>query len=348
MAERLINIPETKKNYFTVRGKVTGVAKDNFYRENKTRNGNTVKVINFGVTYDTNATIYMELTAFKQDNVYFYKKGETSKAIPWANRNKFHEDGWSLIGTTIGLAQETDENGKTKNVNITLANYDAVDYLRENLKDGMDVLVKGKTEYSSFINKEGNTVRKRTYVPTEIRSTYKPVDFDAEDYQPLHTFTQEIVFQSIDQEKDMDDKPTVRFILEANVVGYNSIENVSYIVENKAMATAFRKLLKPYNSIVVSGDIVEKVSVEHVKSDSPWGEFAKPKINRSATRELIITEVDDESQDNDKYNKNDFEAALKRIQNAKTAESNFGGSTKKAVDVEADEDDAWGDDDLPF
>ena len=146
----------------------------------------------------------------------------------------------------------------------------------------------------------------------------------------------------------MDDRPTGRFVLEANVVSYNSIENISFIVENKGMATAFKKLLKPYNSIVVDGEIVEKVNVEQVKSDSPWGEFAKPKISRNATRELIITKVDDESQDNDKYNKNDFEAALKRIQNAKMAESNFGGSTKKAIDVEADEDDAWGDDDLPF
>ena len=92
--DRIFELPVTRGS-FQLKGKVSGVEKDNFYTEKKTKNGNDFRAVNFGVSYDENATIYVGINGMPRDKVYFSKrgaKGEKSetKAIDWKDRNKFN------------------------------------------------------------------------------------------------------------------------------------------------------------------------------------------------------------------------------------------------------------------
>ena len=51
MAKKIHELPQTKGE-FELRGIVNGVEKDNFYKETKTRNGNTFRRVNLGIEYD--------------------------------------------------------------------------------------------------------------------------------------------------------------------------------------------------------------------------------------------------------------------------------------------------------
>ena len=109
---RLFELPETKGS-FQVKGKINGVEKEKFYTSKKTRTGKDFRAVNFGCMYDDKKTVFMSLNGMPQNDVYFSKKNQDTgktdtKKVAWANRHKFNEDGWRLIGTNLGLTKTTD------------------------------------------------------------------------------------------------------------------------------------------------------------------------------------------------------------------------------------------------
>ena len=62
------------KGYFQVKGKVTGVKKENFYTEGKARNGKDYRRINFGVEYQPDCSVYVQQFGIPQDYVYYSKQ----------------------------------------------------------------------------------------------------------------------------------------------------------------------------------------------------------------------------------------------------------------------------------
>ena len=336
--KRLFDLPQTR-GVFQVRGHALGTEKDNFYKETKTRAGNDFRRVNFGVTYDDKATIYVDINGNVRDKVYFSrrnpdtKKNET-KEVSWSDRNKFKEDGYSVIGVSCGLEQKKDDDGKVNNVVKNLVEYDACAYVNAYLKDDMDVFVSGNIEFSSFTNQKGDTSRRVNYRPTKIYACKKPVDFEEEGYEPQHDFKQTIVFRDIEQEND-GSKDTGRFVLSAWIVTYNSIETASFIVENKNLASLFKKNLKEYNAISVHGRIDCRAVVEEVSTEDVWGERSKmDRINHPVVREMIITGADPASIDKDSYTEKEMNAALEAIRKAKNAEDNFADKN--------DDGDDWG------
>lgn len=334
---RLFDLPETKGS-FQLKGIVSGTEKDNFYKDITTKSNRAMRIINFGVKYSEGTTLYVNLQGMEQDNVYFSKraekKGEKADTVkvPWADRFSYNREGYRLIGKNIGVKKKVDENGKTVNDKKVLTDFDACKEVNENLKDDASVFIKGDLDYSSFVDNGGNKRTSTKLVPNQI-SLCQDIDFNSDDYTQQNDFNQVIIFMGIEQEK-VDDKPTGRFVVLAKIVTYSNIEDAEFIVENKDLANKFKKSLKPYNAIKVSGHMVSSTQTEVVDDDDNWGEEdALEKVSAPTKREFIITGAKGSSLDKETYTEKNVSEAIAKINRVNKAESDFC----------SDDSDDWGD-----
>lgn len=347
MANRLFELPETKGT-FQVQGIVNGVQKEKFYNVSKTKTNKDFKRVNFGCEYDEKKTVFLDLNGMPQQNVYFSRRaqdGKTeTKAVPWGNRNTFNEDGFRMIGVNLGLTKTTDANGSSVNDKKTMHAFDACDYIKDNLQDDMSIFVKGNTEFSSYLDKEGNVRRGIKYVPNQI-SLCKEVVFEEYDYEnkkPKHHFTQTIVFKEVNQEL-MDGKSTGRFIVDAKIVTYSDIVDTEFIITDLKLANLFKKNLKPYNAITVHGCIEVSHQVEVVVEEDEWGETNEMNNNFGTVKtEMVILGASPSTIDRETYNEQNVHDAINKIRNAQKAEQNFNGTANTNAESN---DDAWGADD---
>ncbi len=345
---RIFDLPETKGS-FQLKGIVTGAEKDKFYKEIKTRSNKDMRIVNFGVTYDEDSTLYVNIQGMEQENVYFSKKSEKKgeKAetvkVPWMDRFTYNREGFRLIGKNIGVRKKIDNEGKTVNDKKILTDFDACKEINDNLKDGASVFIKGNLDYSSYLDNAGNKRTSTKLVPNQI-SLCKDVDFTDEKYEQQNDFNQVIVFVGIEQEKE-NDRPTGRFIVLAKIITYNNIEDVEFIIENKELANRFRKSLKPYYSIKVSGHMVTSIQTETIEDDDEWGEEdAMEKVSTPIKREFIITGAKGSTLDKDTYTEENVMEAISKIHKANKAESDFGDSDDEwgeIASMDIDDDAAW-------
>lgn len=339
--ERLFDLPETK-GVFQIKGVVNGTLKDNFYKEIRTKSNKDMRMVNMGVEYAQGSTLYVSLQGMEQENVYFYKRPEKKDEksdvvrVPWTDRFSYNREGYRLIGKNIGVRKKIDENGKTVNDKKILTDFDACKEVGENLKDGASVFVRGNLDYSSFFDNNGNKKISTKLIPNQI-SLCADVDFNDDNFTQQNDFNQAIVFMGIDQEKE-NDKLTGRFVVMAKIITYNNIEDVEFIIENKDLANKFKKNLKPYNAIKVSGHMVCSVQTEIATNDDDWGEEdAIEKVYAPAKREFIITGAKSSTIDKELYTEANVTEAIAKIVNANKAENDFGGNV-----------DDWGDEDLSY
>lgn len=345
---RIFDLPETK-GLFQLKGIVTGTEKDKFYKEIKTRSNKDMRIVNFGVTYDEDSTLYVNIQGMEHEDVYFSKKSEKkgekkeTVKVPWVDRYTYKREGFKLIGKDIGVRKKIDDKGKTVNDNKRLADFDACKEINDNLKDGTSVFIKGNLDYSSYLDDTGNKRTSTKLVPNQI-SLCKEIDFTDEKYKQQHDFNQVIVFIGIEQERE-DDRPTGRFIVFAKIITYSNIEDVEFIIENKELANRFRKSLKPYYSIKVSGHIVTSIQAETIEDDDEWGEEdAMEKVSTPIKREFIITGAKGSTLDKDTYTEENVMEAISKINKANKAESDFGDSDDEwgeIASMDIDDDAAW-------
>ena len=343
MANRIFDLQETKGS-FQVKGIVSGVDKDRFYTDKKTKTGKDFRAVNFGCEYGDKKTVYMSLNGMPQQNVYFSKRNPNTnktetKPVPWANRNKFHEEGFRMIGVGLGLTKTTDANGKPVNDKKTMAPFDACEYIKAHMQDDMSTFIKGNVEFSSYVDNEGNTRRSVKYIPSQI-SLCKEVDFgayDGVDNKPVHDFTQTIVFMGIDKEKE-NDKDTGRFIVSAKIVTYSDIVDTEFYITDAKLAGMFRKNLKAYTAISVHGRIEVTHNVQEVEEEDSWGEAnAMNAVSAPTKTEMIITGATPSTIDKETYTEKNVAEAMAKVRASKTAEQNFSGKTN-----ESSNDDDWG------
>lgn len=343
MANRIFDLPECKGN-FQVKGIVSGVEKDRFYTDKKTQTGKDFRAVNFGCEYNDKQTIYMSLNGMPQTDVYFSKRNQETgktetKKVTWANRNKFNEDGFRMIGVGLGLTKTTDKDGKSVNDKKTMTSFDACEYIKKNLKDDMSTFIRGSIDFSSYTDKEGNVRRSVKYVPNQI-SLCKDVDFDEydEDNKPVHDFTQTIVYTGIEKEK-VDDKDTGRFVVSAKIVTWSDIVDTEFIITDAKLAGLFKKNLKSYSAISVHGRIEVTHSVQEESEDDGWGEAnTMTSVSAPTKTEMIITGATPSTIDSESYTEKSVAEAVKAIKASKTAEQNFSGKATSSDDAED-----WGD-----
>lgn len=345
--ERLHELKQTA-NSFQVRGIVTGTQSNRFYKNGTGKNGGSWNVVEFGVKIADGKTVYIKLMGFPRDEVFYYKKGENgakgiTQKVKWKDRKKAPGKDYRLIGVNISTGK--DEEGK--NVNETFVEYDAVEWMHDNLVDGDSVFIKGNLDFSSYTDKNGETRKQINMVPTQISYTQKPIDFDAEDYKEMCEFENTIVFSSIDKEEDENGKATGRFVLSGYSVGYNTVESVAFIIDSDhaKVASAIKKNMKPGNSIKTYG----RVSVQNIIEDVPaeddgWGSTEtspmEKKVAAPTIREYMVYKVDGSTFDTETYTEKEIANALKKIKAAKEAAANFGDKVSNGVSVDADD---WAD-----
>lgn len=346
MANRIFELTETRGS-FQCKGKINGVERDKFYTEKKTKNNKDFRAVNFGCEYNDKTSIYLSLNGMPQNEVYFSKRNaETGKTdvekVAWANRNKFSKDGFRMIGVNLGLVKTTDKDGKEVNDKKTMHAFDACEYIKGNLKDDMSTFIRGNIEFSSYLDKDGNTRRSIKYVPNQV-SLCKEVDFeefDGADNKPVHDFTQTIVFMGIDKEK-VDEKETGRFIVQAKIITYSDIVDTEFVITDAKLANLFKKNLKAYNALSVHGRIEVSHKVEETTEDDGWGESnSMAAVSAPTKTEMIITGATPSTIDRETYNEKNVSEAIAKIRNARTAEQNFTGNASSDTG-----DDDWGSDD---
>ena len=355
MANRIFDLQETKGS-FQVKGIVNGVASNRFYTSKKTKTGKDFRAVNFGCAYDMQKSIYLNLNGMPQQNVYFSKRNQATgktetKTVTWANRNKFNEEGFRMIGVNLGLEKTYDEKTK-KEVNLkkTMTSFDACEYINENMHDDMSVFIRGNLEFSSFSDNDGNIRRSSKYVPNQVSMCQDVVyaEYNNDTNKPVHDFTQNIVFMGIDKEK-VDDKATGRFVVSAKIITYSDIIDTEFFINDEKLAGVFRKNLKPYYAITVHGKIEVSHSVQEVEEEDCWGEAnSMNSVNNPTKIELIITGATPSTIDKETYNEKDVNAAIKKIRASKEADEKFVANNDNGSD-DAD----WGegasdDDDEPW
>jgi hypothetical protein len=340
----------TTPGNFQMKGIVTGTQNpQRFFSEKIFESGSKMKLVSFGVKYDTDKTLYPTIQGFTRNDVYFSKKNkETNKTetqkVPWAQRMTYGEQhpGWNIIGVNVGITKGEDD----KNVIQHLTEYDAAQYIKENLKDDVSVFVRGNLEFRSYTNRNNEVSRSQNLIATQV-SLCANVDFSADGFEPTHEWTQEIVYTGIEQETDTNGKTTGRFILSGYVVSFNAIEPVSFIITNAKFAQNIRKKLKPYNSIQCHGKIEVTHMIEEVASTTTdeWGEENKMdrRANAPSIRELICTGANPETIDTESFSEELVAAGIKKLKVKEQVAKNFGDKNEVAK-VADDTGDDWGDD----
>lgn len=340
--QRLFDLPETKGS-FQVKGLVNGMEKNNAFKETTTKTNKSMRLLNFGIMYQDKSTVYVNLNGMERDYVYFYKKAEKKgekgsvEKVNWEDRFAFNRDGYRMIGINVGVKKIVDTSGKVVNDKKLLTDYDACKEIYTNLKDDNSVFVRGNLDYSSYIDNNGNKRNSVKLVPTQV-SLCQDVDFTDEDYDQINDFNQVIVFMNIDKEKDDNGVTTNRFIVEAKIVTYSTIENMNFIIENPKLANMFKKNLKPYYAIKVSGHIVASVQTEVVQDEDEWGEKDQMEfVTAPVRREFIITGAKGSSIETEIYSQKNMEDAIRKINDAHKAET---------VYEAGENEDGWGEDDF--
>lgn len=346
MAKESIHNLKQTSNSFQCRGIVSGTKSQKFYKDKIGPNQNGIS-LNFGVNIADKKTVFITLTAYPKKEVYYSKRGEngskgTTKAVAWKDRHKSPGEGYNLIGTKITTGKDADGN----NINTVFAEYDAVNYLKENLKDGDSVFIKGKIEFRSWTGKDGQLIKSINLVPNQISYTKKPIDFDEEGYKEMCEFENTLVFSSVEPETDENDKKTGRFILTGHSIAYNSVENISFIIpaEQEKLAKNLHKAMKPGYAIKTFGRVEVINDISAVESDSDgWGDTSPmERVNTPTKREYIVYRADPNSIEKEDYSEDKITEAIRKIKAAKTAKENFG--EKPNIDVSVDDDD-WDTDD---
>lgn len=352
-SNRLFNLPETKGT-FQLEGLITDCDKDDFYKESKTQKGKDKRTLSFGVKVEPNVKIGCKIQAFEKPKVYFTKREKNgdkttykTKDISWADRFKSVEElglgeGWNLIGSRAGLEKITDDKGRVVNKKMILDPFDLTKYASEHMEDNQSVFIKGDIEYGSFTDDSGNKRQWSRMTPTQISLTSKAIDLNDEERKPKSDFKQTIVFTNIEQEKD-DDVPTGRFIVYGKIIGYSSVDDAEFYINDKKLAKTLKNNVKPYSSIDVWGHIKTEIQTEEVEvEDDGWGE-ADPtkKVVNSARKELIITGASKDSIDSETYTREAIDEAIEAIKKAEAARSDFGESDNSKTD-NSFTDDEWG------
>jgi single-stranded DNA-binding protein len=336
------------KGEFNLVGIVSGINHENAYREGITKQGKNKgkewRSIRFAVATSRTNKIFVELTGWEQDEVTAYssEKKETKK-FPWSKRNKLPE-GYAILQVRASL--EKDEDDK-KYVQKAMTAYDAVDYIREHLKDGDSVWVKGEISFQEFEGRNGQIVHKTVYTIKSIGKTRNPVDFDAEDFEETAGFVQNIIFDSAER-----DEETNKVIVNAYIVSFNGKASRGQFTvnaeTNPKMAEAFLKKCHFGDTMELYGIcrnelITKEEDIEDEGEEDPFNSEERPrgtiKVIRDYETELLIKGVTKGTWEQGVYTEDDFISMQ--------AEEDY-GSDKSSIDEDDDDPFTEDDDDLPF
>lgn len=320
MANEIENIRlKATDGIFEVRGVIFGMKSEKAFKEFDTKNKKPMRIANIGLRISDSETMYLSLNGMVQEFVTFTKSVPNEKPlvekVAWDKVKSFKKEGFRMMG--IGLAlHKNEETGKNEEVKI-MTQYDAIEYIKENLVDGASVYVKGKIEHGSFEDTATKEVRKTTkFVPNGIYLNGVGIDFQNKETVKHAEFAQTLVFKEAVKRED-------KFFINCAIVGYNSYEEIE-IEASEELATQMKNRLKPFNSITVTGVIKSVQDVETVTSEV-WGESSTVgKAKSSGKTAIYATGARGETVNTETYAKKilaEYEEQILNIKKEKASKS---------------------------
>lgn len=328
---------EETKGTFNLKGIVVGLDSENSKREGVTKSDKDFKALSFDIQTSPTNRVRVEMFGMERDVVFYSSKVKQSKKVPFENRHKTNLKGYALLGVRLNPTGNSSDRK-------TLIEYDAVDFIKDNFKDGDSVSITGQLDFSEFENKQGEMVNKTSFRIQSISKEKEAIDFTSEGFTPTSFFKQDIVVTDLLEEEN-------RLFINAKIIKYNGdLADASFVVEAdklKKFAKTLKKTLKFGDFIQVKGWVVSEAiqSVEKIEADDEeddWGGETPEGMDSSYitnyVNELIIVNVDKDSYESQKYSEEDLFSQ---------EQENFGEDTisNKDFEEEEEEDD---DDELPF
>jgi hypothetical protein len=375
MAKQDSKLQQTKSSFKFI-GKVTRIDKDGAFREETMTkgkmNGKTYRSLRFGVKTSQTNEMTTQMFSFEPEQVFMWnsekKKADSSykgDRIPFATweaqQDELREQGFAVLQSRVGL--EYGEDGKLQSKG--LPSFVASQEIYENLNNGDSVVVEGDIRHSSW-EKDGKVTPQTQFNITKVFKI-KDVDFDAENFEEVTYFEEEIVFVDC----DIDKKEGKAFVTGRTIAYNGDFEDAQFVINFKdeegnndagmvKLAEAFKKKFNFGDVLNIFGDAVNRVIVAEVEDEedndddllSALGGKSKPKhaqsfVSRTYIQEMQIHGVD--AWDKGVYTEDDFVKDELLSDGKEDLTDELGGKKKKASSnpFETDSDDI-SDEDLPF
>lgn len=340
------SVLEQTKGKIKLTGIVTGISNENSVREGFTKvSEKAYKSLTFFVQTSEHNRVKVELFGMIKDQVIAYSsKARTSKRIDWAKRNDNHGD-FKVLGVNLYFEKGADG----KNIRVVKAEYDAIDFIKANLKDGDAVRIQGTMEFSQYTDKQGVTKEQTQFAINSITKLDDQLDLASAEFKEESFFEQEIVVLDT-----MVDEETKKLIVNAKVIKYNGdTANATFVVDgeslpklaaNVAKRFTLGDFIKVYGRIINSVVVTENTETQvEVSDDDDWGgddEVSKAFDNnfiRDYVSELRITSVESSTYEPKKYKEEDLFSKDEEAYNGDVA-SDSGDESEDDEDI----------DELPF
>lgn len=342
---------EQTKGKIKLVGRVKGIGNDNAKKEGFTKSDKQFKSLQFFLETSAVNQVRVELFGMERDEVVAYSmKARQSKKIPWKNRKNDFGD-YKVLGT--GCYLEVDPSDSSKKLRQVLPEFDAVDYIKANLKDGDIVRINGEIDFQEYENKQGKVVSSKKFIIKSITKIDEKLDFNSPEFKEESKFEHDIVINDV-----MLDDENKRLHVNAKVIKYGGdIVDTSFTVDtekypklagNMGKRFGFGDAIKVYGLVINSVVLKEaEESLEDAATDEfdDWGgdeEIKKDFDNnymKDYIQELQITSVDSSTYEPKKYKEEDLISADEDAFNG-----DINGGSASGDDFNDDEDM----DDLPF
>ena len=368
------------KGTFKIIGKVTRIDKDGAFREevmdkpNNKNHGRLYRSLRFGVKTSPTNEITVQTFDYEPEEVFLWNSKKREKdpnykgdRIPFGvweeQQDDLREQGYAVLQSRIGL--DYDEKGKLKTKGVP--RFVASKEIYESLDNGDSVVVEGTIRYSKYKNRNDETVEQKNYTIEKL-FRIKDIDFEAEDFEEISYFEQEMVF--VDADLDKQEK---KAYVTGRIIDYmGNFEDTQFVVnfanekgevdqDMLKLAQAFAKKMKFGDVINVFGDTINRVVVEEVEEEeddneddllAQLGGKQKPKHAQNYTSRTYITEMSINGVDKWEqgvYTEDDFEKdglieddLTDKLGGKKKPKSNNPFEIDGDSDIDIDEDD------LPF
>lgn len=365
------------KSSFKLRGKVTGIDKDNAFKEEVMRkegnknDGKLYRSLAFGVkTSDTNQ-IRVSMFDYEPEEVFLWNsekkeadkdyKGEKIAYGIWeAKQDELREQGYAVLQARVGVEYYEDDKGKQKLDSKGLPSYVASEYIYNNLNNGDSVVVEGEIRYSKYKNRNDEEVSQTTYTIKKLFLLKDDIDFEDDNFEEVTYFEQVFIFvDAIPMKKENKMVVTGRIIdyngnfIDTNfaVKYHNTDETVDkpYDDDMLKLAEAFKTKFKFGDKVSVYGDAINRVVYEEVKEEdkekvnvlASLGGKKKPAHAMSSRSYINDMEIHGVSEWVKKaYKAEDFvKKELLEKDDSKGLKDELGGKSKKKNPFKIDEED---------
>jgi hypothetical protein len=260
---------------FEVRGIVTGMLNSKAYSDGDMQDGQWNR-IQFGLKVSNNAFVYVELMGNKTSKIKMFKIDPMTKRydknnhimVNWDEKYSQKFSGYKYFQPVkINLEGVAAED-------VQLIGYDAAERLRDDLKDGTYILIKGSLRFNEYKgDTQENFIIKEIYV------------MDQSELSNEAYFAQEIVYMGIEDINKSKCKVNSKLIVR-NSDGFDIIP-YSFVINNKD--SKMKNVYEYFNNNIQIGSTLKVHGLIRNYVPMVWTDEGQEIICGSAVKELEIT-----------------------------------------------------------